>query len=444
MCARFRKPLKKQQMTKTIQLQKFNEKKARKATGVKRILVYADYNCTTGFGVVAKKIVDNLAKNKNYKITVLAINDFAPSQHQDAENVMVFPCLFTSENRKDPFARIEFLKMLYSIDWDLLFCINDPEFFTTLKPHMDIVKTNKKQEKRKMFKSVLYAPIDSQPSQNDLAGFEFFDKIVLYTEYAKSLCQHMVSNQVFKKITVIPHGTDTEIFKPLDIEKRREIQKKMFPNADFVFGTVNRNTARKDLSSLLLGFAQFKHNNQNKAVLYLHTNPLDPMGVNLLNLAGKLNLKVGEDVFFPEKYSENKGVSEEQMNEIYNSFNCFITTTTAEGWGLSVTEAMATKTLVVCPKHTALTEITDDGKNCFSFMFSQPMVFVNDAEKIRFVINPSEVTKLYEVVYGLGQEGEETMKSVEAIIERAYEKIRKTTWDTVNNRFKLVFDSLLK
>jgi glycosyltransferase involved in cell wall biosynthesis len=211
-----------------------------------------------------------------------------------------------------------------------------------------------------------------------------------------------------------------------------------------LFGSVNRNSARKDLASLILGFSTFKHHNQVKAVLYLHCNPLDPSGINIYRLCERVGLRVGVDVLFPKEFSENKGCDNAQLNRIYNAFNCFITTTTAEGWGLTVTEAMATKTLVICPKHTSLTEITNNGDLTLNYMFMQPTVFVNDFEKIRFTCNPSEVNTLLGVAYNLINDEEELQFMVAEKIEKAYEKVKGMKWENIAKQFKLKIDKLAK
>ena len=41
----------------------------------KLLLVYADWNCTTGFGAVAKELVDEWAKDKKLSILIFGIND---------------------------------------------------------------------------------------------------------------------------------------------------------------------------------------------------------------------------------------------------------------------------------------------------------------------------------------------------------------------------------
>ena len=44
----------------------------------KSLLVYADWNCTTGFGAVAKELVDEWAKDKKLSIVIFGLNDTEP------------------------------------------------------------------------------------------------------------------------------------------------------------------------------------------------------------------------------------------------------------------------------------------------------------------------------------------------------------------------------
>jgi glycosyltransferase involved in cell wall biosynthesis len=407
---------------------------------ITNVLFFGDFNCTTGFGNVSKQLVDNWSKDKKLKLTIFAINDFSKKAYQYADNVMVIPALSISETKKDVYCRIEFLKLLYENDFDVVFCLNDIEIFNAMGEHLQKVKSEKRKKNKPNFKSIVYFPIDSEPRLNDLKIVSFFDEVITYTEYAKAVMKPLLTPAQFKKVKVIPHGCDTTNFFPLNDFEKAKIKKEKFGADKFVFGSVNRNSARKDLASLIIGFSMFKHKNQADAILYLHCNPLDPSGINIYRLCERVGLEVGKDVIVPDKFNENKGFSESELNKIYNSFDCFITTTTAEGWGLTITEAMATKTLVICPKHTSLAEISDNGLNTLNFMFEQQSVFINDFEKIRFTTNPKEVVTLLEVVYGLHKEPEEVKDMVKAKIENAYKKVSGMKWETIAKKFKdLIF-----
>lgn len=404
---------------------------------ITNVLFFGDFNCTTGFGNVSKQLVDNWSKDKNLKITIFAINDFSEKPYNYEENVLVIPALSISEDKKDIYCRIEFLKMLYQNDFDVLFCLNDIEIFNEMGEHLLNVKKEKRAKNRPNFKSIVYFPIDSEPRPSDLKIVNFFDEVITYTEYAKAVMKPLLTPAQFKKIKVIPHGCDTTNFFPLSVFEKSKVKEELFGKDKFVFGSVNRNSARKDLGSLIIGFAMFKHKNQAEdSILYLHCNPLDPAGINIYRLCERVGLEVGKDVIVPRDFSENKGYSESELNKIYNSFDCFITTTTAEGWGLTITEAMATKTLVICPKHTSLAEISDNGLNTLNFMFQQHAVFVNDFEKIRFTTNPQEVTTLLEVAYNLCNEPDELKHMVQAKIDNAYKKVSGMKWETIAKKFK--------
>lgn len=403
---------------------------------ITNVLFFGDFNCTTGFGNVSKQLIDNWAKDKNLKITIFAINDFSEKSYNYKDNVFVIPALSVSETKKDIYCRLEFLNLLYQNNFDVLFCLNDIEIFNEMGEHLQNVKNTKKKENKPSFKSIVYFPIDSEPRPNDLKIVSFFDEVITYTEYAKAVMKPLLTPAQFKKVKVIPHGCDTTNFFPLNDFEKAKIKEEKFGADKFVFGSVNRNSARKDLASLIVGFSMFKHKNQADAVLYLHCNPLDPSGINIYRLCERVGLEVGKDVIVPAEFNENKGFSESELNKIYNSFDCFITTTTAEGWGLTITEAMATKTLVICPKHTSLAEISDNGLNTLNFMFQQQSVFVNDFEKIRFTTNPLEVVTLLEVAYKLADEPDELKDMVKAKIENAYKKVSGMKWETIAKKFK--------
>jgi glycosyltransferase involved in cell wall biosynthesis len=325
---------------------------------------------------------------------------------------------------------------------------NDIEIFNEMGEHLLNVKKEKRKENRKNFKSIVYFPIDSEPRPVDLKILNFFDEVITYTEYAKNVMKSLTTEANSKKIKVIPHGCNTNEFYPLTIEEKLQAKLELLGDAGneetYLFGSVNRNSARKDLASVILGFATFKHKNQANAVLYLHCNPLDPSGINIFRLCERVGLRTGVDVLLPKDFSENKGCDNVQLNRIYNAFDCFITTTTAEGWGLTVVEAMATKTLVICPKHTSLTEITNDGDLTLNFMFMQPTVYVNDFEKIRFACNPNEVNTLLGVAYNLKNDEQELQDAVTQKIDRAYEKVKGMKWENIAKQFKLKIDKLSK
>lgn len=411
-----------------------------KKTKIINLLFFGDFNCTTGFGQVSKQLIDNWSKDKNLKITIFAINDFTPKAYNYKDNVLIIPALSTSESKKDVYCRLEFLNLLYQNNFDVVFCLNDIEIFNEMGEHLKNVKKTKLKENKPNFKTIVYFPIDSEPRPSDLKILSFFDDVYTYTDYGKNTLKPLTTESNFKKIKVVPHGCNTLDFFPLQDEEKEKAKIELIGKErknTFLFGSVNRNSARKDLASLIIGFALFKHTNTDvDSALYLHCNPKDSMGINVETLCQRVGLQFGYDVITPINFSENNGVSESELNKIYNAFDIFITTTTAEGWGLSICEAMATKTLVICPQHTSLTEITNNGENCISFKFNQRNVFVNDFEKIRYTTNPNEVAQVMGYAYNFKNEEEDLQKILSEKIESAYNKMQTYKWENTANKFK--------
>jgi glycosyltransferase involved in cell wall biosynthesis len=159
----------------------------------------------------------------------------------------------------------------------------------------------------------------------------------------------------------IPHGANLKDFHILDERDIESFKSQFFgENKDkFIFCNVNRNQQRKDIPRTIMAFKEFQKQVPN-SILYLHMAKKD-QGWDLIEVCNALELNTNKDVIFPENFGPNQGYPIEIVNMIYNCSDCIISTTLGEGWGLAWPEAMATKTPIIFPDNTALTEnITED------------------------------------------------------------------------------------
>lgn len=409
-----------------------------------RILMHCDYNCNTGFGNVARHFIEELRKDKNYTIIIHGINDFSKNVYKVDDKMLVKPTYLNPKG--DPYGRIDVLNALYQTDFDIFFMLNDVEVISQMMEHICNVRREKKKEGRPSFKMVTYSPIDSHVRKFDLKGFQYIDEIITYTEYAKNHMEEL-DPKLKGKVRILPHGVNKEAFYKIEDKDMLKRKRKLFGknNEDaFVFGSVNRNQVRKDIGALLLGFQKFKQQfPKRKAIMYLHCNPEDKSGINLFRACERLGLDYGKDIFFPKEFSENKGLDISDLNEIYNTFDVFITTTTAEGWGLTVTEAMATETPIIAPINTALYEVTGKGKLVEPLKEAHQAIFVEDFEKIRSIVDPAEVCNAMERLYNAVTDP--LSVSGQMIINRtakALKHVQKLNWDEISADFKNIVDSL--
>lgn len=356
---------------------------------MKRILAYMDYDAPTGFAHVSENIISRLIpffESNDIKVDILAYQ-MTGQEREISKNVSLRHARSFAKNMDDAFYRDGFLKRLTMKPYDLVWIMNDYPMIAPSVPIMHefrkMIVERKVPHYPKPFKSLLYFPIDSPIPYAHLNNLTFFDQAVTYTEYGKNaiidqidfseFVDHEKNHALAKMmntsgIEVIPHGIDTVNFRPLPKEGKSELRKKYgIPHDAYVFGSVNKNQPRKDVAGTLVAFRHFLDlwteqdrliTEDPSPVLYLHTHPNDPSGVNLQMACWACGLQPGHNVFFPlmEKY-ESAQFSENDMNELYNCFDCFVTTSTAEGWGLTLTQALSVGLPVIYGNHTSQKEI---------------------------------------------------------------------------------------
>ena len=368
----------------------------------KRILCYMDFMCPTGFGTVAHNILDRLTpwfKKMNIEVDVCALNYGENPHTKYNEQIMVLNPKLFARNKDDFYWRDGILKILQIGEYDLFFVMNDIPVISPMGRHLQALKEDKIFKNKKPFKTLFYTPIDSQPYRRYFKDLEFFDTLVTYTEYGKKEildAYKVVSPNKKINVEIINHGIDRKNFKPLS--NKGELRKKYnMPENAFIWGNVNKNQPRKDIGTTLIAFKYFsewlKENHPNeKSVLYLHCYHSDNTGINLYVALERLGLVIGEDVILPieDKYKNNKYTTQE-MNEVFNCFDVFVNTTMAEGWGLTIVEAMSVGIPIICGLHTSINEITDYGKLVYAVTDMVEHFQISDAENIRFKLNPIAV-----------------------------------------------------
>ena len=361
----------------------------------KYLLAYMDYSTHTGFSSVAENLMERLIKffnQKDIEVHIHALNYYGESKMINIKgvNTLLYSAKTKAKNPNDPYYRDGFLKVLNDMDYHYVWVIND---LSVIAPMMPILKDIQKNKIRK-FKSILYFPIDSPPNPNDLIDLSFWDLKVTYTCYGKE----EVNKYVDETIEVIPHGANRQHFyKLLNFDKNEVREKFGLPKDKFIFANINKNNPRKNIGGTLLAYSKFlelkKRKNSNiETCLYLHLSPTDSSGINVFKACELLG--ISNDVFIPtsEKYKKGIGYSVAEMNQIYNCVDCYITTTGAEGWGLSVTEAMAVHLPIIAPFHTSIKEIFYGAEFYPIYEFIEHFQ-IHDGEYVRYIPDPEHTAR---------------------------------------------------
>lgn len=413
-----------------------------------------DFDCPTGFGFVAHKVMDMLTpwfKRNDIKVHVVALN-YGDKPHRDYnEQISIINAREFARNLDDFYWRDGLLKILQIGDYDLFWAMNDIPVLSPMTMHLAHLNEMKEFNGKKTFKTMLYTPIDSLPYQRYFKNLEKWDKLITYTEYGKNAMVDAFRQVGYTKkldIGIIPHGLDADNFKPL--KNKQELRVKYnLPTDAVIFGNINKNQPRKDLGTTLLAFKKYKNwyeENKSelvgmglpeKCVLYMHCYHSDKSGVRMHVLLERLNLIPQEDVYFPidERYEAGKYTTKD-MNEIYNCLDVFVNTTTSEGFGLTLSEAMSVGLPIVAPIHTSFIELTDNGKLVYAVTDLWEHIQITDAENVRFKSNPTQVAdKMIEATLDIP-------KKIN-YLNRYKHKMEEYNWEEIADKFKTEIKKLI-
>lgn len=397
-----------------------------------RILFLWDYVARTGFSTVSKNISTHLKKHfgANLKSDIVAVNYFGEDYWED-ENTFVTSAQLNDDNNHE-FGLYHFMKRIKLIDYDGIFICQDIGVIAPIIELLDFLKKEKAEQKRKIFKSIIYFPVDGNMVYEHVKDLHFFDLAVTYTEFGR--------NEIFKhrpelkgKIKVIPHGNNPKDFYPLTEDEKAIFRKEYFEsNADkFIITNVNRNQPRKDIPNTIFGFMEARKiwdERLPKPFLYLHMHPDDPLGWNIRVIMKYTNLVEDVDYKLLPKEFENTMVDVPTLNKIYNVSDVFITTTLGGGWELSNTESMACGLPVICPYHTCLVEVSNYGKNAYTLQTLYP--FCSPVDN-----NIREQTDIYEIADTLLHVAKMKYGLIESDIpiktKAAQEWVKKLEWKEV-------------
>ena len=153
-----------------------------------------------------------------------------------------------------------------------------------------------------------------------------------------------------KVIKYVPHGIDSNIFKPVDKTDSKfvDFKKNLFKDKDieFVLFYNSRNIHRKRPSDTILAFKIFCDSigkeKAKKCALVMHTAANDNNGTDLRAVKQAIC-----DPEYVNVYFSQDRLNPDQMNLLYNIADANILISSNEGWGLSLTESMMAGTMII-------------------------------------------------------------------------------------------------
>jgi glycosyltransferase involved in cell wall biosynthesis len=274
--------------------------------------------------------------------------------------------------------------------------------------------------------SVLWTTLDSLPIlPTAIAAAPKAKNYWIWSNFATKALNEMGH----KNVTTM-HGCveDKSFFRFLNSQKKDLRSKHKIDQEDFVVGFVFRNQLRKSVPNLLEGFSIFqKENPKLKTKLLLHTHYGE--GWNIKKLAEEYGVKnsdilttyicksckgysvrphTSEDEECP--YCKNKtfvttgvsvGVTEDQLNEIYNLMDVYCHPFTSGGQEIPIQEAKLSELITLVTNYSCGEEMCEEGANSLPLEWSEYRE--HGTEFIKASTNPRSVAKQLQKVLEMSE-----------------------------------------
>lgn len=283
---------------------------------------------TTGYGRVVSVLTRALV-GAGHAVTILGLGTEEDCQW-DVAKVLPWKSVDDQES---------ILRAIQGERPEALITIGDPWMFDSL------VDPSTRQGVRWL----AYFPVDGAPMP--LAWKRWIsaaDGTAVFCEWTSRL----VEREAGRWPVVIPHGVDTSVFKPLDKEQARA---RVGVDGRFVVGCVAANQQRKNLPALIKAFAAFARDKQD-VVLYLHTR-IDGYW-DIQELVQRFGVE--DKTRATLNLDPQRGVSDDVLATLYNSFDVFVLPTMAEGFGLPILESQSCGVPVLVTDCSACSELAPD------------------------------------------------------------------------------------
>lgn len=399
-----------------------------------KVIFYGDSpTCATGFGQVSRNILPALQASGRFDVDILGINFWGDPHDYPFR---IWPMAIN--NQRDPYGRQRLQYHLHDpkLEFDILFFLQDTFILDFLPSLLSSLKQSGKK-----FKSVFYYPVDGIPKKSWIEAANAVDYPVTYTRFGKDMSIQQVP-EIGDRLQIIPHGVNPNVFFPVPQADVQQFRQQFFGamSDKFIFTNVNRNQQRKDIPATIRAFKEFKKLRPD-SLLYLHMAAVD-QGWNLPEVIKSFGLDITKDVILPQNFSPSTGFPLNVLNMVYNASDAIVSTCVGEGWGLSWTEAMATKRPVIFPNNTCLGEyITDET--------GFPYPSGEDSDHITILPNDNEVPRPTAHVGEMVKRMIECYDNREEAARRAeqgYQMVtNKLVWDKhINPQWLAMFDRVMQ
>lgn len=315
--------------------------------------------------------------------------------------------------------------------------------------------------------SLIWTPIDSLPVlDKHITAASKTKNIIVQATFA----QKALAEKGFKNVHLMPVPLDVNNFFKLKKDDKNKLREKFNIEKDsFIIGFVFRNQLRKSVPNLLDGFKKFKSiHPDSKAKLLFHTHwgegwdipkLLQEKGINgsdilttyYCNKCMQYEIKsfAGQKIDCPycgsEKSQEtsqiNRGVSESQLNEIYNLMDVYCHPFTSGGQEIPIQEAKLAELITLVTNYSCGEDYCSEESGGLPLNWSEYRE--HGTQFIKASTSPEHIATQLDQVYKMSDKVKKSMGkkardfvidfcSIESVcskFESLIDSMEKTNWD---------------
>lgn len=348
-----------------------------------KILWHSDAGSHTGFGTVTHAIGERLVKDYGHDIHVLAIN--YKGDYIDTNLKLYLP---TKLERLDVYGQSRIVELIAELEPEVIIMLNDPHVVLKIlhRNNWDTERVllryrsylkdadpeylvpfdgeTKPNEILKKYKpsTIAYMPVDGTnlPKMWDELGYVV--QPVLMSSWGKTW---------LPDAPLIYHGVDTQQFHPasektytssggMPVRSKRDAKVALGYDPDaFLILRVDRNSERKNFAGSWKALLPVMRKHKD-IIVHFHCKAQGDMGVELPQLFSR-EPDLEDRFYTPGQQSTTSGWPADDLAILYNAADLFISTSWAEGFGLTLAESLACGVPVIAQDCSSITEVTGPG-----------------------------------------------------------------------------------
>ena len=332
-----------------------------------KVLLLTDAGCATGFSRVSHSIGERLVEDYGYEISVLAVNyrgDAWPCErpgHVHSTPLRLY--VPTIRDAKDIYGKSRVIEMLGKVEPEVVVMLFDPQVL------LSFLYDNPYDPEKVLLR---YRPILSYIPDDGINLPTAWTIIV--PQVTNVVAMSKWGQQAYQSSELVYHGVDPEVFWPIwekpkvasngTVCKTKADCKRAFgfdPD-HFLVGRVDTNSGRKDYPALIKALWPLMRK-YGDIDAHFHCEDQGPTaGIRMQALLSREAATVDPKRFhFPGLHNSFEGWPLADLNVLYSAFDCFVSTSRGEGFGLTLLEAAACGTPIIAQNVSAIPEVVGDG-----------------------------------------------------------------------------------